>query len=101
MRRKLTKDNRDPPLREERLGFRLDLETKRLIERAAQLEHRKVTDFCVTALGEAARQTIAEHETLTLSEADRRVFFEVLVNPPKPNERLVRAVEAHKRRIAR
>lgn len=85
--------------REDRLGFRLDEQTRALIERAALLERRKLTEFCVTALKDAARKTIAEHETLTLSERDREVFFEALVNPPEPNARLVRALADHKRRI--
>ena len=33
------------PSRAERLGFRLDEETKDLIERAAYLSRRKVSDF--------------------------------------------------------
>lgn len=86
--------------RGERLGFRVDEPTKALIERAAQLERRKLTDFCMTALTEAAKRTIAEHETIVLSDRDRAVFFEALVNPPDPNERLQRAFAAHKRRIA-
>ena len=53
----------DRRLREEQLGFRVDEPTKALIERAAQLERRELTDFCMTALTEAARRTIAEHET--------------------------------------
>ena len=40
------------PNRVERLGFRLDEDTKDLIERAAHLSRRKVSDFCVTALVE-------------------------------------------------
>jgi uncharacterized protein (DUF1778 family) len=84
--------------RDDRLGFRLDEQTKALIERAAQLERRKLTEFCVTALTDAARRVIAEHETLTLTERDREVFFEALVNPPEPSERLVRALVDHKRR---
>lgn len=84
----------------ERLGFRMDEATKMLIERAAHLESRKVTDFCVATLVEAARRTIAAHETLTLSENDRRAFFEVLMNPPQTNERLARALSEHKRRVA-
>jgi len=88
-------------LREERLGFRLDEPTKALIERAAQLERRKLTDFCTTALTEAARKTIAEHETLVLSERDRAVFFDTLVNPPTSNERLERAFAERQRRVAR
>jgi uncharacterized protein (DUF1778 family) len=92
---------RDRRLRQERLGFRVDQPTKALIERAARLERRKMTDFCTTALTEAARRTIAEHDTIVLSERDRAVFFETLVNPPAPNERLRRAFAEHKRRVLR
>ena len=90
-----------PLTRAERLGFRLDEQTKELIERAAHLERRKVSDFCVTALAEAARRTIAEHEALILSERDRRAFFDALINPPKPNEKMKRAVAEHRRQIVR
>lgn len=93
--------NSDRRLREERLGFRVDEPTKALIERAAQLENRKLTDFCMTALTDAARRTIAEHETLVLSERERAVFFDVLVNPPAPNERLQRAFREHRHRVVR
>lgn len=55
MARKQAKIDRDLPARAERLGFRLDEQTKELIERAAHLERRKVSDFCVTALADAAR----------------------------------------------
>ena len=96
-----TATKRDQRQREERLGFRVDGPTKALIERAAQLEHRKLTDFCMTALTAAAQRTIAEHETLVLSERDRAIFFDVLINPPAPNERLQRAFADHKRRIVR
>jgi uncharacterized protein (DUF1778 family) len=86
-------------LRGERLGFRIDEQTKTLIERAARLERRKLTDFCMTALTDAARRTIAEHETLLLSDRDRAVFFDALVSPPAPSERLQRAFADHKRRV--
>jgi uncharacterized protein (DUF1778 family)/GNAT superfamily N-acetyltransferase len=82
-----------------RLGFRLDEQSRLLIERAAQLERRKLTEFCVSTLTEAARCTIADHETLTLSERDRELFFEVLVHPGAPNDRLKRAVAEERRRV--
>ncbi|HXY99613.1 MAG TPA: DUF1778 domain-containing protein [Stellaceae bacterium] len=88
-------------LREERLGFRVDGPTKALIERAAALDGRKLTDFCMSALAEAARRTIAEHETLVLSDRDRAVFFKTLVSPPPRSERLGRAFAYRKRRVAR
>jgi uncharacterized protein (DUF1778 family) len=47
--------------REARLGFRVDDRIKEMVERAAGLERRSLTDFCLTALSEAARQTIARH----------------------------------------
>jgi len=82
----------------ERLGFRVDRQTKALIVRAARLERRKVTEFCMAVLKEAARRTIAEHETIVLSERDRAAFFNALINPPEPSERLARAFAAHTRR---
>jgi uncharacterized protein (DUF1778 family) len=96
----VTTAKRERRLREERLGFRVDEPTKALIERAAQLERRKLTDFCMTALTDAARRTIAEHERLVLSERDRVVFFDTLVNPPAPRDRLRRAFAEYKRRVA-
>jgi uncharacterized protein (DUF1778 family) len=100
MARKQAKVDRDLPGRAERLGFRLDEETKDLIERAAYLSRRKVSDFCVTALTETAHRTIAQHETLELTVRDREAFFAALVRPPRPSERLARALAAHKRRVA-
>ena len=90
----------DRRLREERLGFRVDEPTKALIERAAQLERRKLTDFCMTALTEAARSTIAEYENCVVG-ARPCGFFDTLVNPPASNERLERAIAEHKRRVVR
>ena len=99
MPRKQIEIERETPNRVERLGFRLDEETKDLIERAAHLSRRKVSDFCVTALTDTARRMIAEHETLVLSNRDRAAFFNALINPPEPSERLVLAFAEHKRRV--
>jgi uncharacterized protein (DUF1778 family) len=78
-------------MRGTRLGFRVDAETKKLVERAARLERRSMTDFCLTVLTEATRETIARHESLVLSEQARKVFFDALVKPPRPNARLRKA----------
>jgi uncharacterized protein (DUF1778 family) len=86
--------------RESRLGFRVDAQTKRMVMRAAELERRSLTDFCLTALVEAARGIISRHEMLDLSERDRQIFFETLINPPRPNARLKRAFKAGRERIA-
>ena len=86
--------------RASRLGFRVDAETKRLVERAAALERRSLTDFCLSALTAVTRETIARHESLVLSERDRAAFFEALMHPPAPNARLTCAVREAEERIA-
>src|ERR1700730_7668728 len=83
-----------------RLGFRVDVQTKKLVERAAALERRSLTDFCLTALAQATQTTITRHEMIVLSERDREAFFDALVHPPKPNARLKRAFQSARKRIA-
>ncbi len=83
-----------------RLGFRVDDRTKEMVERAAELERRSLTDFCLTVLTEAARRAIARHQMLVLSERDRQIFFDTLVSPGRPNVRLKRAFKAERKRIA-
>jgi len=87
-------------MREARLGIRVDSRTKKMVTRAAELERRSLTDFCLTALTEAARRTIARHETLVLSERDRQIFFDALIHPPKPGARLRRAFKIERERLA-
>ena len=82
-----------------RLGFRINERIKARIEKAAALEGRKVTDYCITALGEAARQTIERERTLELSERDWEIVFDALMNPQEPNERLRRAHAEALRRV--
>ena len=95
-----TMTTKDARQRAERMGFRVDQPTKQLVERAAQLERRKLTDYCLSALTEAAERTIARHETLVLTEDERSAFFDVLVSPPSVNDRLQRAFKAERQRVA-
>ncbi|MGD0737657.1 MAG: DUF1778 domain-containing protein [Terracidiphilus sp.] len=85
--------------RAHRLGFRVDAETKRQVERAAALDRRSLTEFCLAALAEATRATILRHESLALSKRDRAAFFDALVHPPKPNARLRRAFRSAEDRV--
>src|ERR1700677_1844870 len=82
-----------------RLGFRVDAQTKKRVEKAAALERRSLTDFCLTALTQATDAAIARHESIVLSERDREQFFDILTNPPKPNARLKRAFRSAREQI--
>jgi uncharacterized protein (DUF1778 family) len=75
-------------VRAERLEARVTAEQKRLIERAAALQGRTVTDFLLTSVQDAARRAIEEHHRLTLSVRDSEVFVDALLDPKPINDRL-------------
>ena len=50
---------------------------------------------------EPTKAPIAEQEFIVLSARDRPVFFDTLVNPPAPSERLQRAFAQRERRVLR
>jgi len=74
--------------RAERLETRLTAEQKRLIERAAALQGRTVTDFVLTSLQDAAKRAIEEHHQIALSMRDSEAFVDALLNPTPVNDRL-------------
>ena len=66
-------------MRAERLEARITVSQKALIEHAAALQGRSVTDFVLNAVQEAAVKAIDEHQRLTLSVRDGRAFVQALV----------------------
>ena len=95
-----TRERKRERARGARLGFRVDAQTKQLVERAAALERRSITDFCLTALAQATEAAIQRHQNLTLSDRDREIFFDALVHPPRPNARLKQAFRSAKNSIS-
>lgn len=87
-----------PParVRGERLETRITADQKRLIERAAALQGRTVTDFVLTSVQEAARRAIDEHQRLDLSVRDSDAFVEALLNPQPINDRLRETVRRYR-----
>lgn len=80
----------------ERLEARVTAEQKRLIEQAAALQGRSVTDFVLSSVQDAARRAIEEHQRLELSARDSQAFVEALLNPPPPNDRLRETVARYR-----
>jgi uncharacterized protein (DUF1778 family) len=83
-------------VRSERLEARVTAEQKRLIDHAAALEGRSVTDFVLASVQEAARRTIEAHEQLELSVRDRKAFVDALLDPQPVNERLKETVRRYR-----
>jgi len=84
--------------RAERLEARVTAEQKSLIERAAALQGRTVTDFVLTSVQDAARRAIEEHHQLALSIRDSEAFVDALLNPKPINDRLRDTVRRYRER---
>lgn len=82
--------------RDQRLETRVTAEQKILIERAAALQGRTVTDFVLTSVQDAARRAIEEHQQLALSVRDSQAFVESLLNPRPVNDRLRETVRRYR-----
>ncbi len=83
-------------VRNERLETRVTADQKNLIEQAAALQGRSVTDFVLTSVQEAAQRAIEEHQRLDLSVRDSQAFVEALINPPPVNDRLRETVRRYR-----
>ncbi|MCW5695265.1 MAG: DUF1778 domain-containing protein [Bauldia sp.] len=83
-------------LRAERLETRITVEQKQLIEHAAALQGRTVTDFVLTSVQDAARRAIEEHRQIELSVADSRVFVDALLHPRPVNARLKQTIRRYR-----
>ncbi|MDJ1174416.1 DUF1778 domain-containing protein [Roseofilum capinflatum] len=83
-----------------RLEARISQETKALVQKAADLEGRTLTDFVVASVQAAAYKVIEEHQTLKLSIEDSEAFVDAILNPPKPNEALKSAALRYKQTMS-
>lgn len=90
---------RTTEVKRDRMHLRLDSKTKHMLERAAAYEETSVTDFVLTTAVAAAERVLASHEKITLSAGDWEVFYDALINPPEPNEKLKEAVRRYHERI--
>ncbi len=78
-----------------RLEARIPTHLYNAMERAAELRGLTVTAYVTTIMGEDARRTIEEAHVIRLSQADQIAFAKALLNPPKPNAKLLAAKRRH------
>lgn len=87
------------PAKEQRLEARITEKQKELFQYAAAIQGVSLTDFVVHNLQEKAMQLVKDHEVMILSEEDRTVFINALLNPTKPNKELLKAAQEHQKLI--
>jgi uncharacterized protein (DUF1778 family) len=83
----------------DRMHLRLDAKIKRKLERAAAYEETSVSEFVLASATAAAERIIDAHEKVTLSAPDWDIFYDALMNPPEPYERLKQAARRYRDRV--
>jgi uncharacterized protein (DUF1778 family) len=83
----------------ERLEARVSAEQKAVLQRAADLEGRSLSDFLIESAQRRAEEVIREHEVIRLSVRDSLLFAEALLNPPAPSERLRAAFARYREEV--
>lgn len=82
-----------------RLEARISPEQKAVLQQAATLSGRTLSDFVVASAQEAAARVIQEHETIRLSRAEQIAFVTALLDPPAPGDRLRQAAAAYRQQM--
>jgi uncharacterized protein (DUF1778 family) len=85
----------------ERLEARINPKMKALIQKAADLEGRKLSEFIINSSQREAKKIIREHEVLSLSKCESERFVNALLTPPKPNKALTKAAKRQANVISR
>jgi uncharacterized protein (DUF1778 family) len=84
-----------------RFDARLNEEQKLLLQSAADLEGRTLTDFVLQSARVAAERTIQQRAMLALSARETEAFVEAILNPPEPGPVLRQAAQEYRRKTKR
>jgi uncharacterized protein (DUF1778 family) len=93
------KQNRTAP-KSKRYRFELCLNQaqKLLIQRAADLEGRSMTDFVLHSAEIAAKRTIERRATLVFTERETEAFVDAVLSPSNPGSVLRRAARDYRQK---
>jgi len=81
-----------------RFEARITEDQKAIFLRAAALGgHRTLTEFVIESAQEKANAIIRDHDILSLTAKDKRIFVDALLNPPAPNAKLKQAAKRYKK----
>ena len=85
-------------VKHDRMHLRLDGQDQAHLERAAAYAETSVSKFVLTNAVDAAARVIKERERVTLSPIDWEAFYDALIDPPEPNDRLRAAARRYRER---
>jgi len=80
----------------DRINMRTTALVKRMLQEAADIEsHGDLSAFILQCAGERAAVVIRSLEESELRAADRKRFYEFLLNPPEPSQALIELFAQH------
>jgi len=85
--------------RSARLEARVSSEQKAMLQQAAELSGRTLSEFVVASAQEAAVRIIQAHDAVRLSRAEQIAFVSALLDPPKPSARLRQAASSYRKQL--
>jgi uncharacterized protein (DUF1778 family) len=84
------------PTKDARVVARIPPAVKETLQRAADLSGATLNQFLVQSAVNAANQLLETERKIVLSERDAQTVFDLLENPPTPNQQLLVAVDKHR-----
>jgi len=96
-----SRKHKAPTAKAYRFDARLNEEQKVLIQKAADLQGRTMTDFVLHSAETAAERTIEERTMLILSAREAEAFVDAILHPPQPGPVLRAAARHYKKTIGR
>jgi uncharacterized protein (DUF1778 family) len=84
-----------------RFDARLNERQKKLIQRAAEIEGRTMTDFVLRSAEAAAERTVEQRSVLNLTPGETKAFVAAILSPAKPGPVLRAAARRYKSAGAR
>jgi len=89
----------DAEIRAARMEARMTTAQKALLQHAAALSGRTLSEFVLASAQEAAAKVIREHEAIRLSRSEQVAFVTALLKPRAPNARLRKAAEKYRKQM--
>ena len=84
-----------------RFDTRLTKSQKEFFELAAGISgFKSLSEFVIHATQTVATGIVEKHNAILASENDRKIFFDTLVNPPKPNKSLKDAAKQYQKLLS-
>src|SRR5712664_2120519 len=93
--------HKTPKAKAYRFDARLNEEQKILIQKAADLQGRTMTDFVLHSAEAAAERTIEERAMLILSARETEAFVDAIMHPAQPGPVLRAAARHYKKTLGR